>query len=439
MAEGDGLKVLVVSQYWYPENGVPQRRWTWLSQILTNAGYEVTVIAPPPHYQRKLSLKEWWTERKKSGPKNILGPSGETIVRSGFIPEGNSLTLRALNQASVALGMVWLAIRKPAILQGYRPDIVIGTVPALPTSVVAATLAYLYRAPYLIDLRDAWPDLLQEANQWNRGVGEKSLRERVLSHGPLQVVTRLTRIVIDWVLENSDGILVTADYLRSQLHERPAIQRRGMKISTIRNVFPPKTPVVRKPQLSTAYNSLNVLYAGTLGRAQNLANAIEAANIVASKGININLRLVGAGAARDSLTELICNSGRHVFIENRRPADDLEDYYSWADTALVHLTDWEPLTRVVPSKTYELMEIGIHISGAVAGEAADLISSLEAGDVVPPESPEKLARLWIELAQNPERLKVSTKAAEWVARERSQVAPPRLLTAISRAASGRKG
>ena len=439
MVDSDGLKVLVVSQYWYPENGVPQRRWTWLSQILTNAGYEVTVIAPPPHYQRKLSLREWWTERKEARPENVPGPSGETIVRSGFIPEGNSLTLRALNQASVALGMVWLAIRKPAILQGYRPDIVIGTVPALPTSVVAATLACLYRAPYLIDLRDAWPDLLQEANQWNRGVGEKSMRERVLSHGPLQLVTRLTRIVIDRVLENSNGILVTADYLRRQLHERPAIQRRGKKISTIRNVFPPKTPVVRKPQLSTAKNSLNVLYAGTLGRAQNLANAIEAANIVASKGININLRLVGAGAARDSLTELICNSGRHVSIENRRPADDLADYYSWADTALVHLTDWEPLTRVVPSKTYELMEIGIHISGAVAGEAADLISSLEAGDVVPPESPEKLARLWIELAQNPERLKVSTKAAEWVARERSQVAPPRLLTAISRAAFGRKG
>lgn len=439
MVDSDGLKVLVVSQYWYPENGVPQRRWTWLSQILTNAGYEVTVIAPPPHYQRKLSLREWWTERKEARPENVPGPSGETIVRSGFIPEGNSLTLRALNQASVALGMVWLAIRKPAILQGYRPDIVIGTVPALPTSVVAATLACLYRAPYLIDLRDAWPDLLQEANQWNRGVGEKSMRERVLSHGPLQLVTRLTRIVIDRVLENSNGILVTADYLRRQLHERPAIQRRGKKISTIRNVFPPKTPVARKPQLSTAKNSLNVLYAGTLGRAQNLANAIEAANIVASIGININLRLVGAGAARDSLTELICNSGRHVSIENRRPADDLADYYSWADTALVHLTDWEPLTRVVPSKTYELMEIGIHISGAVAGEAADLISSLEAGDVVPPESPEKLARLWIELAQNPERLKVSTKAAEWVARERSQVAPPRLLTAISRAAFGRKG
>lgn len=439
MADSDGLKVLVVSQYWYPENGVPQRRWTWLSQLLTNAGYEVTVIAPPPHYQRKLSLREWWTERKEDRPKSVLGPSGEIIVRSGFIPEGNSLTLRAVNQASVALGMVWLAIRKPAILQGYRPDIVIGTVPALPTSVVAATLAFLYRAPYLIDLRDAWPDLLQEAKQWNRGVGGKSLRERVLSHGPLQVVTRLTRIVIDRVLERSNGILVTAEYLRRQLQERPAVQRRGMKISTIRNVFPPRTPVDRKPQSSTAYNSLNVLYAGTLGRAQNLANAIEAANIVASKGININLRLVGAGAARDSLTELISNSGRHVSIENRRPAEDLEDYYSWADTALVHLTDWEPLTRVVPSKTYELMEIGIHISGAVAGEAADLISSLEAGDVVPPESPEKLARLWIELAQNPERLRVSPKAAEWVARERTQVTPPRLLTAISRAASGRKG
>lgn len=96
------LKILVLSQYWHPENGVPQRRWTWLSKILVDAGHEVTVIAPPPHYQRKMGLKTWWEERRfSSALENHTGPSGERIVRSGFLPAGSSLTQKALNQATV--------------------------------------------------------------------------------------------------------------------------------------------------------------------------------------------------------------------------------------------------------------------------------------------------------------------------------------------------
>ncbi|WP_408911511.1 glycosyltransferase family 4 protein [Corynebacterium gottingense] len=426
------MKILIVSQYWYPENGVPQRRWSWLSNILTTAGHDVMVVAPPPHYQRKVTSREWLQAlRTNSSPE--VGPSGELILRSPYIPDSRSLTSRVLNQAFVAAGMITMAIRKSSGIQEFKPEIVIGTVPAIPTSVVAAIIGRVFDVPYMVDLRDAWPDLLDQAAGWNRSIGEKSIREKLLSNGPLQILTAITRKAIYRTLRNSQGILVTSAFLRSQLLRKKELEGGSFHITTIRNVFPPKTPIKRQHGGRSKKNSLNVLYAGTLGRAQNLANAIEAANMVASRGIHIHLRLIGAGAAREPLTRLVEHSKARISIENRRPADELGDCYEWADTALVHLTDWEPLARAVPSKTYELMEAGIHISGVVTGETAELISKLHAGDVVNPEAPEDLANLWCDLARDPSRLSVSSEGLDWVSSERTEVVPPSLLNAVSEA------
>lgn len=386
-------------------------------------------MAPPPHYQRKLTLREWSEQLSKNRRQSEKGAAGETIYRSSFLPEGQSLLSRVFNQAYVAAGMIYVSVRYVKKLKDT--DAVIGTVPALPTAAVARVVGRIYRAPYLIDLRDAWPDLLEEATNWNRGLNKRSLHEKVLSRGPMQALTWVARKVINRVLNRSDGILVTSEFLRQQLLEQ--FESPNREITTIRNVFPPETPLSRAGWQVPQRGSINVLYAGTLGRAQNLGNAITAANMVADRGVDISLRLVGAGVARNTLSSMIAGTRANISIEDRRDADALGDFYQWADTALVHLTDWEPLARAVPSKTYELMEAGIHISGVVAGETAEMIRKLGAGDVVEPESPSALADLWCDLAWNPGRLRVESTGADWVRRERREVVPPHLVEAITAA------
>ena len=100
--------------------------------------------------------------------------------------------------------------------------------------------------------------------------------------------------------------------------------------------------------------------------------------------------------------------------------------YDWADTLLVHLSDWKNLEYAVPSKTFEFFEIGKHITGVVRGEAAQLIKQLEAGDVVEPARPEKLASLWCELASEPHRLEISDSAKLWLKEEREVNSPKKL-------------
>lgn len=427
------MQILVISQYWHPENGVPQRRWGWLAEILKEQGHSVTVVAPPAHYDRKMSFSRWVKARGFLPKKETeRGPSGERIVRSGFFPGGSSLTIRAFNQAAVALGSLQVLLDTRGSLRGYRPDLIFGTVPALPTSAVTWLASKRFKAPYVIDLRDAWPDLLEESDSWNQGTGKKSVRQKVLSFGLFQTVSWLTQRVLYRTMREADAIIATSSELAEDLSHRAVLKRNGATppVFTIRNVFPAATKIKTSRNLEPS-GELRVLYAGTLGRAQDLQNAVKALRLCVQQGVNVQLRFVGSGAAKPELQRISKNLGSAVSFEPRHPADSLEEYYQWADTALVHLADWEPLKRTVPSKVYELMEAGIHISAVNQGEAATIITTFNAGSVVRPNDPKALAELWTQLVRDPKGLEVSDSGASWVKQQRTDEVPLTLSQVIS--------
>lgn len=430
------MKILILSQYWAPENGVPQRRWSWLTQLLVEQGHQVTVIAPPPHYDRKISPAEWGRKLVTNGlNEEDSGESGERILRSPFLPAGKSLTARALNQAFVGVGAVFRVLWRTGSLKGYKPDLVIGTVPAIPISMVVWLVGKIYRRPYIVDLRDAWPDLLEQADSWNSGMGKPSLRQKLLSRGPLQVVSWLTKKIMNHSLRNARAIIATSERLELNLESRPELVRPNSEreIVTIRNVFPPETNLPTKRVSQQNENVFHILYAGTIGRAQNLGNAIEAVRIVKATGVDVKFRIVGSGAEKSELRNQSEDLKGSVSFEPVRPADELAAYYEWADTALVHLADWEPLERTVPSKVYELLDCGIHISAVVQGETAKLVSHLSAGDVIPPNNPRALADLWIQIARDRSMLATAETGRAWVQHQRDNVVPDTLNALVNSA------
>lgn len=428
------MRILVLSQYWYPENGVPQRRWRWLAHLLTENGHELSVIAPWPGYRRKVNIRVWLQSLAKCRMSSVeIGPAGETIYRSMMIPTGSSITWRAIGQAINALFGLINVIRVGFLApKDQRPSLIIGTVPALPTALLTWISAKVLRVPYVIDLRDAWPDLLANTRDWNIGVQKRSVREVVLSRGPLQILTYLTDKMLKKVLSESDGIIVTADELRRNLECLYPKQATRATIVTIRNVFPRRNIPVKKAVNLVAGSRLNVLYAGTLGRAQNLSNAIEAAEIARREGVDIALKFVGAGAGLGKLKARAARSNVHIEFVDHIEVNELQTFYEWADTALVHLTDWAPLERAVPSKTYELMTSRIHISGVAVGEAKELIEKLEAGEVVPPESPTSLAQLWKRLYEDRSLLQVSSYSRDWVVDQQRMIVPEVLDSLLAR-------
>lgn len=430
------MHIVIASQYWLPENGVPQRRWAWLTQELTAAGHEVTVIAPPPHYDR--------TEKSThTGISKVeIGRNGERILRCQYLPTGNGLISRALGQASIAGFMLTRALGPRGLRQLPRPDVIIGTVPAIPTAFITHLIAIATCTPYIIDLRDAWPDLLKQARRWNEATGSTSWREKLLNSGPMFIIERAVRVAMYSTLRNATAVMVTSEWLGRSLANNPHLQpgngvkkplngqvtkllahapakitnllskphtalppvAHADKYVLVRNVFPASIPRIEpKAELDqTTPDALHVLYAGTVGRAQQLTNVIDALEICEKRGLPVRLRVVGEGAALDYLktySQNVLGSAKHTGVEfvPRVRAQEMGPHYEWADTALVHLTDWEPLQRAVPSKTFELLELGIPISAAIAGETAHIIAEAQAGFVAAPLDPAGLANGWEEM------------------------------------------
>ena len=419
------MKILITSQYWQPENGVPQRRWTWLVHELINQGHEVWIVAPQAISNGWFSLKAPLKFFKILKGREV-GNDGEVIFRSPYVAASNSITSRAIAQFGIAFGTFGTVVANWRELR--HVDLVIGTVPALPTAFVAAMSAKLVRKPYAIDLRDAWPDLLKDFRRWNEATGKMSMRERLVRVSIMPALKFVVEKTFGKVISSADIVLVTSSDLQKRLENGRALSSRRNKqqIETIRNVFPSATEIAERRAARTSDGTLRILYAGTLGRAQNLKNALNAAILLKEKGLSIELKFVGAGAAKPGLTQFARDFDIPVTFDAVRPAQALDEYYEWADTALVHLTDWEPLSRAVPSKTYELMAQGIHISCVANGEVAELVRTYDAGHVVSPEQPHELAALWEMLIESPELLNVPRAGRDWVTNEREVVVPRRI-------------
>lgn len=418
------MRVLVLTDHWEPDSNVPQRRWEWLSHILLSQGHQVCIATPNVE----------GTTRLRHRTENTTGRV--VVVRTAGRKGSSSLTSRSIAQMRTAVGSIVGIVRAVHSHEVTKPDLIIGTVPGLPTATVTRVVAALLRVPFGLDVRDAWPDLLDFSADWNSATGHRSTRERIFSAGFRRLAVPVVRCAMLYAYSRARFIWTTSDRFASDLRLTLAGQKNRPRIAVVRNVFPQNRTVPEKAS-AVDRNEFRVIYAGKIGRAQKLNNAIEAARLAQEQGVPLKLRFIGAGVAVNQLKELSESLGAHVDFYDEMTADELSAHYRWADSALVHLADWEPLAATVPSKTFDLMSSQIHITGVVEGETAQMLRSLSAGHTVSPGKPEELAALWCELWKNPELLHVPERAREWVIQEREIAVPNRIRAALAEINEGK--
>src|SRR5699024_7565619 len=96
-----------------------------------------------------------------------------------------------------------------------------------------------------------------------------------------------------------------------------------------------------------------------------------------------------------------------VDVMPRIPHREVGQQYAWADTVIVSLRDWAPFAWTVPSKLYEILATGRHVTALLDGEAADVVRDAGAGDVLAPEHEDGLVDLWRGLAADRTRVSVN--------------------------------
>jgi glycosyltransferase involved in cell wall biosynthesis len=131
----------------------------------------------------------------------------------------------------------------------------------------------------------------------------------------------------------------------------------------------------------------------------------------------VHLRIVGAGAEFDAVAGMASRSDMPIEVLGPVSKEQVAEHYAWADSALVALRPWPALSLAVPSKLYEAMSLGIHITAALEGEAARIVAETGAGITVAPGDAQALADAWVGLAADPSGLAVAAAGKLWTERE----------------------
>lgn len=409
------MRIVLLSHYYYPEVGAPQRRWRILVDHLRAAGHQVLTVAPHPHYPYS-DRDGFFDSQVGRGRRRVAmrlggtwdtGVDGERILRVPYLHSGASMARQMLDQTVSACGAMSAVVDR---LRGrMKPDVIVSTTPALPFLLAGDALSRILRVPHVAEVRDAWPDLISEMNLVTGALGTylpstltNSLEHRFLPNLLTRAQRRAAIVVVttDGFRHRLEERGVTAEVVRSGVS--PA-ELEGASGLTATGAIPLISPSVESVSGSGASSGrrgsvgsslgLNLLYVGTVGRSQDLGTSIRAL----SRTDGVRLRIVGDGVDAAALKQIAADHRVPVEFYAQHAGAELAAHWDWADAGLVSLSSLESYECTVPSKLYSLMARRIPVLGVVAGESADIITATAAGEVAKPGDTEDVAEAMLRM------------------------------------------
>jgi colanic acid biosynthesis glycosyl transferase WcaI len=380
------MKILLLTQWFDPE---PTFKGQAFARALHQAGHEVEVITGFPNYPGgKLypGYRLRWRQRETI--------DGVRVLRVPLYPSHDGSALgRVFNYLTFAL-----ASCLAGLFLARRPDVIYSYHPPLTTSLSGLVIARLRRVPVVNDIQDLWPDTLRATGM-------------IRSARVLALVARVCRVVYAGV----DALVVLSPGFRRRLIERGVPEE---KVEVIYNWCDEQALSIaaRGPAPEAMRDRINVVFAGTMGKAQALDAVLDAARLVAPRDARVQFVFVGGGIEVERLkARVVAEGAPNVIFLPRMPMNEVGTVLGAADALLVHLKD-DPLFAItVPSKTQAYMAVGKPVIMAVRGDAADLIERSGGGVVAEPEHPESIAAAVLDLAARgaEERAAIGARAAHY--------------------------
>ncbi|AOS81348.1 MULTISPECIES: glycosyltransferase family 4 protein [Hydrogenophaga] len=346
------MRILVVSQYFWPENF----RINDLVQEWTARGHAVTVLTGKPNYPAGTVFPAY-----REQPEQFSSYHGARIVRAPMLARAQGSLRLMLNYLSYVVGA---SLAGPWRLRGEAFDAIFVFEPSpITVGLPAILMGRLKRAPVVFWVLDLWPETLAAI-----GV--------VRSPRLLGGVGRLVSFIYNrctLVLGQSQGFKASiAKYCKdnSKIRYFPSWSEQVFAASDAT----PAPEVLPKPGV------FNVLFAGNIGEAQDLPAVLEAATRLKDNPA-IRWLIVGDGRKSDWLQEEVRRRGlqERVLLLGRHPVERMPSFYAQADALLVSLKKDPVFSLTIPGKVQSYLQSGIPLLGMLDGEGAQVIRAAQAG------------------------------------------------------------
>ncbi|MFT5208169.1 MAG: colanic acid biosynthesis glycosyl transferase WcaI [Candidatus Omnitrophota bacterium] len=391
------MKILFLTDNFPPELNAPAGRTYEHACYWTQWGHDVTIITCAPNfpegevfdgYENKWRQVEYFGNIRVVRVKTYMRPN------EGFFR-------RTLDYLSfMVMGFVMGLFEK-------RPDVIVGTSPQFFTAIAAWLLAVFKRRPFILEVRDLWPESIVATGSMRRGIAF-----HLLQSIELFLYARAKKVIV-----------VTKSFFDNLTRRGIDSQKIGIVYGGVnQDLYYPITKEKSVVEGLGLANKFVIGYLGTFGLAHGLNSVIEAANKLREDDSVVFL-LVGGGAEKKTLSEKVERLGlTNVKLLPFQRKRELPKIWSVCDIALVHLRDTELFKAVIPSKIFEAMAMGLPILAALPeGEASALIRDHGCGVTIPSEAPQKLAEAILQMKNSPDQMRIlgehSVRAAAEYSRE----------------------
>ncbi len=339
------MKIVILSQYYYPETGAPQNRLLELSETLTKKGWEVKVVTAMPNYPKGKIFEKY---KGRFSSNELL--NNISIERYWLYASNAPKSIpRIISMLSISLTSLFSL---PS-LGKFNPDFIFTESPPLTLAFTGYLLSKATGAKFIMNVSDIWPLSAKELGSINDGTLYRAIEslERFLYRNAFMCTGQSEEIV---------------EHLRSYGAKKSYLFRNGVDVQRFKSTI--------KNEKNTE-GKLKIVYAGLLGVAQKVYDIVREVNF---NSLGSELHIYGEGSERRIIEKYIednpdCGTHLHESV----PREEIPDLISSFDCALIPLT--KNIYGAVPSKIYEAMAAGLPILFSGSGEGARIVSEKKVG------------------------------------------------------------
>jgi glycosyltransferase involved in cell wall biosynthesis len=356
------LRILIVTQYFYPENF----RINDVCLGLVERGHSVTVLTGKPNYPSGKYFDGYGWFRK-----NYEKWKGIDVYRSNLILRGRG---NAINLFLNYFSFAFLSIFKLFSIKSRADKIFIFAPSPITVGIPGIVASKLFKAKSVLWVHDLWPESIRIAG----GIENKFI---------IKTIDLLTR----WIYKKVDKILIQSEafqsYIAKQVEDKNKI------------IYYPfyAEPFYRVENPEPRYNDdlpsgFKLLFAGNIGEGQSFPTLLEAAKVIKNMNLPISWIIFGVGRMKELVIKEIIMHGleNNFILKGALPATEMPKYFSCVDGLIVSLKKSEIFSITIPGKLQSYLACGKPIIGSLDGIGAQIINDSKCGFTSKAESVEEL-------------------------------------------------
>ncbi|WP_294085878.1 glycosyltransferase family 4 protein [Pseudoalteromonas sp.] len=376
------MNVVLVSQWFPPEQAPIGYMLKELAQQLVAQGHQVTVITGFPNHPRGEVFggykKQWVLEEQLNGIRVLRCWLATSPKRS------------VLDRVMTFLSFTFTS--GLALLRRTKPDLIFGVMQPLSVGVTLPLLAKVKKAKLILNVQDLHPDVPIELG---------------MIKNPLMI--KLLRAVERYGYKKADGLAVICEPFKNHCAERGA---KADNIAVIPNwldldeIKPQSRINEFRTELGLSEDDFVMLFAGTVGWVSGAGIMIEVAEQLKDLK-QVKIVFVGEGPLVPELKQAVADKQlNNVLFAPFQPREKLNQVQAMSDLSVVSMHKGKG-SHSVPSKVLGYMAAGRALIASVDSdsETANMIKSAGAGWITPAEDALAMARQIKEILADPNALK----------------------------------